>query len=157
MYILSHLKMASNPHQVGDTQIADLVGLRTYTMLWEKFPYLYDRLVECETKYIQSAKNEGFFSTQTSFMTLFIDTDYTPENLKDDLKLLYIGAEPRNPEAKNLVNSSTRTTSYMQTSLNNFGIIICIIIFWSVVAMIFIYIIRRTKFYNNFTTVTPIQ
>lgn len=119
-------------------QLADLVGLRTYTMLSLKYPCTFEPISECK-EYIKDEKR-GFASTQTDFERMFIDTDYTPEDLKEDLQAIRNGCKPENDEATLLVNSSCPTLSYQYTPTQLFGFVLVSVIFWFILIKIIIII-----------------
>ncbi len=99
----------SRKYCVTDTAIQNLVGIATYRLLYLATPDLYTKFYSCTAEY-PNYKNKTI-STVADFQYLFIDSNYTPQDLKLDLVRICSGLEPINPEVAKLVGSSTSNPS----------------------------------------------
>jgi hypothetical protein len=130
---------------ISDIQLLDFIGLRTYLMLWNYSPDLYLEIPECDN-YSESLKKSDVASNVTDFKALFIDSNYTPKKLKQDLKMIYIKLKPTNTFAYRFVKSSPVPHGISMDGLSWFIFIIIIVMFWVSIIINFYYIVRYTNF-----------
>lgn len=118
---------------VHDCSIASLVGIKTYCRLWYSFPHLYEKLEECDVLSIEKEREKGVNPEITDFNTFFVDSDYTPLDLKKDLCLMAKGQNPSNCIARSLLNTSLIKTSYSCSLEVKLLMLAGIVLFWVVV------------------------
>jgi hypothetical protein len=119
-------------------EIARLIGSRTYNMLHRSYPLVFQ---EVEGVGNLGCKMEG---EETDYKSLFIDSCYTPENLKEDFILIIRGGEPCNPEALRFVHSSQYVCHHKYTFLY----FILTVLFWILVVVVVLNLILYYKKYR---------
>ena len=115
---------------VSDTTITKLIGLDTYVMLHMHSPDLYKEMTECSYIERKYSEQRGQFPGVTDFKDFFLDSDYTPINLKEDLIRMCVGEEPHNPDARKFVNSSLSPSVVQCSGSSWFVFLIIMIAFW---------------------------
>ena len=141
---VSVVKLHKRTKIITDTMIQSKVGIITYRLLYYNRPQLYKRFKTCTDSY---RKRTIYTNTETIISNLdifFIDTNYTPINLKEDLIRIIIGAEPINSDAKMLIGSSVYNNSD-NTTILDIVIIIIVMIITSFIISWFLFI----RNYNN--------
>lgn len=125
---VSHALTSKGKVIISDTLIQSKVGIVTYRLLYYTSPNLYEQFCTCSDLYWKETVRNSHNTTVTDMNTWFLDTTYTPLNLKEDIIRVLIGEEPINQDAKLLIGSS----KYYQ-SLNMTGWDWCITIFIMVI------------------------
>lgn len=91
---------------VSDTTIQSKVGNATYRLLYFNCPSLYAKFYSCNKNKWKESCRIGTGTSVNDFPTWFIDNDYTPKKLKEDIIRIIIGLEPLNDDVKSLFGSS---------------------------------------------------
>lgn len=104
--------------------IRRLIGDNTYYELQNIDPYVFPVMVEPSIHR----------SDYTDVVMMFVDTDYTPEDLLKDFKLILASKQPINPEALKLVDGEPYyTKGWNPCTLELIIFIIIGFIFWMTV------------------------
>ena len=91
---------------VSDSMIQSYVGNATYRLLYFNAPSLYTKFYDCTSTLWKNTCRTGIGSTVCDLPVYFIDTDYTPKQLKEDIIRIILKQEPHNEYAKKLIGSS---------------------------------------------------
>ena len=123
-------------------EIAYLVGSKTYNMLYHHYPLIFKRLAGCDKYQYHCDKYSGANPNETDFLDLFIDSNYTPQDLYDDLYKITKNQQPGNTGVLKLVDSSRYITRYQFTPI----VVLFIVLFWIVVVLS---VINMVIYYRN--------
>lgn len=91
---------------ISDSKIQAYIGNATYRLLYFNSPSLYTEFYDCRRTLWKTTCRTGIGTSVNDLPTWFIDTDYTPKQLKEDIILIISDREPVNECAKRLKGSS---------------------------------------------------